>query len=124
MNMGFEQEQDDTPEMEDSLEFRSDRHRLSGPVALQDEAACRCKALIEALARLNTLDERVDRFMTDILETGGSWHVSGPGEILPGMALVEVQLHGVRALGREIGQAIANWTAAARRAIEEQGGPL
>ena len=40
MNMGFEQEQDDTLEMEDSLEFRSDRHRLSGPVALQALPSC------------------------------------------------------------------------------------
>ena len=70
---------------------------------------------------LDSVDERVDRFMADILETGGSWHVSGSGEVPPCTVLVEVQVHGIGALGREIDQAIANWTAAARCATEGKG---
>ncbi len=117
-------EQDDAADMDEAYEFRSRRGRLPGTVGLQDDMAYRCQSLVKALDSLNTVEDRVDLVMTDILKTGGSWHVSGPGEVPPSAVLVEVQVHGVRALGRDITQAIANWTAAARRMTEEQGEDL
>ena len=98
--------------------FRS--HRSGASVADQH----RCQALVAALDELHEVEERVDRVMTDILETGGSWQVGGPGDVPPRAAVVELQVHGVTALGRDIGQAIANWVAVARSVGEGHGGDL
>ena len=88
------------------------------PAGPQADLLHRCRAL----DGLHTVEDRADRIMMDILETDGSWQVNGPGEGTPCAVLVEIQVYGVRAPGRDIGQAIANWTAAARRAVEGQGG--
>jgi len=111
-------------EFEDSREFRSQRGRPTGIDGARGETSYRCRALLLALDNLHGVENRVDRVTTDILETGGFWQVSGLVEVPLRAALVEIQVHGVRGVGWDIGQAIANWIAAARRRAEGQGSDL
>ena len=72
------------------------------------------KTLLAALDDMRSVEDQVDRMMTDVLETGGTWQVAPTGAAKPCDALVELQVHGIHALGRDVAQAISNWIATAR----------
>ncbi|WP_293576493.1 hypothetical protein [Phaeobacter sp.] len=119
-----ERVKDDDLEPGKTPAFRSRRSDVSNPADILDTLDHKRKILVDALDGMYSLEERVDLVMTDILETGGSWQAGGSGDVPPRTCFIELQIHDITARGMDIGQAIANWVAAARRIIEGRGEDL
>lgn len=84
------------------------------------------RAFLDRLAALDapeSADDRLDLLQAECIETGGTWMAADKAmaadKSMPDR-IVEIQLHGIAVIGWTDAEALASWTAAARRILDAQ----